>query len=116
MNVKTTTPFPTAALIDGEWITSPKTFPVFDPATGSKLADVPDLSADDARRAIDAAYKAFPAWAAKPAKERAQILRRWFELIIAETEPLAQLMTAVSVSAQRARSPRWGITRSICAR
>ena len=94
MNVKTTTPFPTAALIDGEWITSPKTFPVFDPATGSKLADVPDLSADDARRAIDAAYKAFPAWAAKPAKERAQILRRWFELIIAETEPLAQLMTA----------------------
>jgi acyl-CoA reductase-like NAD-dependent aldehyde dehydrogenase len=81
-----------------------------------KLADVPDLSADDARRAIDAAYKAFPAWAAKLAKERAQILRRWFELIIAETEPLAQLMTAVSVSAQRARSPRWGITRSICAR
>ena len=94
MNVKTTTPFPTAALIDGEWITSPKTFPVFDPATGSKLADVPDLSADDARRAIDVAYKAFPAWAAKPGKGRAQILRRWFELIIAETEPLAQLMTA----------------------
>ena len=94
MNVKTTTPFPTAALIDGEWIASPKTFPVFDPATGSKLADVPDLSADDARRAIDAAYKAFPAWAAKPGKGRAQILRRWFELIIAETEPLAQLMTA----------------------
>ena len=94
MNVKTTTPFPTAALIDGEWIASPKTFPVFDPATGSKLADVPDLSADDARRAIDVAYKAFPAWAAKPGKGRAQILRRWFELIIAETEPLAQLMTA----------------------
>ena len=67
---------------------------MLDPATGGKLADVPDLNADDARRAIDAAHKAFPAWAAKPAKDRAQILRRWFELILAETEPLAQLMTA----------------------
>ena len=106
MNVKTTTPFPTAALIDGEWIASPKTFPVFDPATGSKLADVPDLSADDARRAIDVAYKAFPAWAAKPGKGRAQILRRWFELIIAETEPLAQLMTAEQGKPQHeVRSP-----------
>jgi succinate-semialdehyde dehydrogenase/glutarate-semialdehyde dehydrogenase len=94
MNVKTTTPFPTAALIGGEWVTSAKTFPVLDPATGAKLADVPDLTAEDARRAIDAAYQAFPAWAAKPAKERAIILRRWFDLIIAETEALAQLMTA----------------------
>jgi succinate-semialdehyde dehydrogenase/glutarate-semialdehyde dehydrogenase len=93
MNAQTTK-FPTAALIDGEWITSAKTFPVFDPATGEKLADVPDLTADDARRAVDAAYRAFPSWAAKPAKERAKILRRWFELLIAENETLAQLMTA----------------------
>jgi succinate-semialdehyde dehydrogenase/glutarate-semialdehyde dehydrogenase len=93
MNAQTTK-FPTAALIDGEWITSAKTFPVFDPATGEKLADVPDLTADDARRAVDAAYRAFPSWAAKPAKERAKILRRWFELLIAENESLAQLMTA----------------------
>ena len=64
------------------------------PFSTPEFAGVPDLSADDARRAIDVAYKAFPAWAAKPGKERAQILRRWFELIIAETEPLAQLMTA----------------------
>ena len=94
MNVKTTTPFPTAALIDGQWVTSAKTFPVLDPATGAKLADVPDLTPEDARRAIDAAYRAFPAWAAKPAKDRAIILRRWFDLIISETEALAQLMTA----------------------
>jgi succinate-semialdehyde dehydrogenase/glutarate-semialdehyde dehydrogenase len=93
MNVKTT-PFPTAALIDGQWVTSAKTFPVTDPATGAKLADVPDLTPADATRAIDAAYNAFPAWAAKPAKERAQILRRWFDLITSETESLAQLMTA----------------------
>jgi succinate-semialdehyde dehydrogenase / glutarate-semialdehyde dehydrogenase len=94
MNIKPSTPFPTAALIDGQWITSKTTFPVLDPATGNKIADVPDLTPEDAKRAIDSAHKAFPAWAAKPAKERAQILRRWFDLIIAETEPLAQLMTA----------------------
>ena len=63
-------------------------FAVLDPATGDKLADVPDLNADDARRAIDAAHQAFPAWAAKPAKDRSAILRRWFELILAETEVL----------------------------
>lgn len=93
MNAKTTA-YPTAALIDGEWITSKKMFPVSDPATGIKLADVPDLTPDDAKRAVDAAHRAFPAWAAKTAKERAQILRRWFDLITAETEALAQLMTA----------------------
>lgn len=94
MNAKTTAAFPTAALIDGDWVTSKKTFPVLDPATGDKLADVPDMSAEDTRRAIDAAYKAFPAWAAKPAKERGAILQRWCELILSETEALAQLMTA----------------------
>ncbi|WP_423414368.1 NAD-dependent succinate-semialdehyde dehydrogenase [Hyphomicrobium sp. B1] len=94
MNIKSSTPFPSAAFIDGEWVTSNKTFPVLDPATGEKLVDVPDLTPDDAKRAIDAAHKAFPAWAAKPAKERAQILRKWFDLIIADTEALAQLMTA----------------------
>jgi len=94
MNIKSSTPFPTASLIDGQWVTSEKTFAVMDPATGDKIADVPDLTPDDAKRAIDAAYKAFPAWSAKPAKERAQILRRWYDLIISETEALAQLMTA----------------------
>ena len=89
-----TAKFPTASLIGGEWVTSKKAFPVFDPATGEEIARVPDLGADDARSAIDAAHAAFPAWAAKTAKERGQILRRWFDLITAETEPLAQLMTA----------------------
>jgi succinate-semialdehyde dehydrogenase / glutarate-semialdehyde dehydrogenase len=94
MNIKPSTPFPTASLIDGQWVTSKKTFAVLDPATGDNIADVPDLTPDDAKRAIDAAHKAFPAWAAKPAKDRARILRRWFDLITAETEALAQLMTA----------------------
>ena len=94
MNAPMTTAYPTAALIDGEWVTTKRAFPVLDPATGDKLADVPDLTAEDTHRAIDAAYKAFPAWAAKPAKERAAILRRWNDLIVSQTEALAQLMTA----------------------
>jgi succinate-semialdehyde dehydrogenase / glutarate-semialdehyde dehydrogenase len=85
--------FPAAALIDGEWVTSAKTFPVYDPATGEEVASVPDLTAKDATRAIDAAARALPAWSAKTAKERAAILRRWFDLITAETESLARLMT-----------------------
>jgi succinate-semialdehyde dehydrogenase / glutarate-semialdehyde dehydrogenase len=85
--------FPTAALIDGEWVTSAKTFPVKDPATGAEVATVPDLGAEDAKRAIDAAARALPAWSAQTAKERAAILKRWFDLITAETESLAQLMT-----------------------
>jgi len=85
--------FPAAALIDGEWVTSAKTFPVIDPATGDEVATVPELGARDAVRAIDAAARALSAWSAKSAKERAAILRRWFDLITAETESLAKLMT-----------------------
>src|SRR5262249_15200918 len=85
--------FPTAALIDGEWVTSNRTFSVTDPATGAEVATVPDLEPKDATRAIDAASRALPAWSAKTAKERAIILKRWFDLITAETESLAQLMT-----------------------
>lgn len=85
---------PAAALINGQWVTSKKTFPVFDPATGEELARVPDLDAEHARQAIDAAAAAFPAWSAKTAKERCQIVRRWYDLIIAEADSLARLMTA----------------------
>src|SRR3990170_4598454 len=85
--------FPAAALIDGQWITSNRTFSVSDPATGAEVATVPDLGAKDAARAIDAASRALPAWSAKTAKERAVILKRWFDLVTAETENLAQLMT-----------------------
>ena len=73
--------FPAAALIDGEWVTSAKTFSVTDPATGAEVAAVPDLGAGDAARAIDAAARALPSWSAKTAKDRATILRRWFDLI-----------------------------------
>lgn len=86
--------YPNAALIGGEWVTSQDTFPVTDPATGAEIARVPNLGAAETTKAIDAAEAALPAWSKKTAKERAQILRRWFDLLIADTEPLAQLMTA----------------------
>jgi succinate-semialdehyde dehydrogenase / glutarate-semialdehyde dehydrogenase len=86
--------FPTAALINGEWVSGKSDFPVLNPATGEDLARVPNLGAAETVKAIDAASAAFPAWAAKTAKERAGILKRWFELVTAQTEALAQLMTA----------------------
>jgi len=85
--------FPTAALIDGQWVPSNRTFSVTDPATGAEVATVPDLEPTDAVRAIDAAARALPAWSGKTAKDRAVILKRWFDLVTAETESLAQLMT-----------------------
>ncbi len=86
--------FPTAAFIGGHWVTSQDQFAVIDPATGHEIATVPDLTPDHARRAIDAAEAALPAWSARTAKERAAVLRRWYELILAEADSLAQLMTA----------------------
>ena len=83
-----------ASLIGSDWVTSADTFPVVDPATGAVIAHVPNLGAAETKTAIDAAEAAFPSWAKKTAKERAGILRRWFELVTAETEHLAQLMTA----------------------
>jgi succinate-semialdehyde dehydrogenase/glutarate-semialdehyde dehydrogenase len=82
--------------IDGQWLSaeSGKTFPITNPANGARLAAVPEMGAAEARRAIDAAEKAWPAWRAKTAKERAAILRKWFELMMASQEDLAQILTA----------------------
>nr|HQV13742.1 aldehyde dehydrogenase family protein [Denitromonas sp.] len=82
--------------INGEWTPADngKTFAVENPATGELLAHVPSAGADETRRAIDAARLAQPAWRAKTAGERARILRRWYELLLANQEDLAQLMTA----------------------
>jgi len=80
--------------IDGEWIGAKKTFPVNNPATGAILGTVPDLGVAETRRAIEAADRAWPAWRAKTAKERAGILRKWFDLMMASQEDLAQILTA----------------------
>jgi succinate-semialdehyde dehydrogenase / glutarate-semialdehyde dehydrogenase len=82
--------------IDGRWVDADggKTFPVHNPATGEELGTVPRMGAAEAKRAIEAAERALPAWRAKTAKERAIILRKWFDLMMANQEDLAQLMTA----------------------
>ena len=59
---------------------------VFNPATGEKVGDVPLCGAAETRRAIDAANDAWPAWRAQTARQRAQLLRAWFELIVANTD------------------------------
>src|SRR5438105_6813346 len=82
--------------IDGEWVDAydRATIPVKDPASGETLGTVPKMGAEETRRAIEAANKALPAWRGKTAKERAQILRRWYDLMMANQDDLAALMTA----------------------
>jgi succinate-semialdehyde dehydrogenase/glutarate-semialdehyde dehydrogenase len=82
--------------IDGQWVDAESrgTIDVLNPATGAKIGTVPKMGVAEARRAIDAAGAAFPAWAKKTAKERAGILRRWFDLMIVHQDDLAVIMTA----------------------
>ena len=82
--------------IDGEWVDAydRATVAVKDPTSGETLGTVPKMGADETRRAIEAADKALPAWRGKTAKERAQILRRWYDLMMANQDDLATLMTA----------------------
>ena len=84
------------AYIDGEWLNADEgaSFEVGNPATGIVLGTAPDLTAIEARRAIEAAHRAFPEWASLAAHERAVLLRRWFELIMVHREDLATIMTA----------------------
>ena len=84
------------AYINSEWVDADNrsTFEVTDPADGSVLGHVPNMGAAETRRAIEAANAAWPAWRALTAKERATILRRWYELMLANQEDLANLMTA----------------------
>jgi succinate-semialdehyde dehydrogenase/glutarate-semialdehyde dehydrogenase len=84
----------TDALVGGEWVKGTSRFAVHDPATGAKLADVANLGAKEAEQAIAAANAAWPAWRGKTAKERSLILRKWYELLMANQEDLGRLMTA----------------------
>ena len=86
----------TRAYIAGKWqdAASGATHAVVNPATRETIGTVPDMGAVEARRAVEAAAQAFPAWAARTAKERAAVMRRWYELMMANQEDLATLMTA----------------------
>ncbi len=85
--------FREAAYIDGQWRSAEQTIAVTNPADGSVLGRVPRLGAAQTREAIDAAQRAFPAWRDLLAKDRAQRLRRWFELMMAHADDLATMMT-----------------------
>ena len=95
MQLKDTLLFRQQAFIDGAWVDADngQTINVNNPATGEILGTVPKMGAAETRRAIEAADKALPAWRALTAKDRANKLRRWFELIIENQDDLARLMT-----------------------
>lgn len=82
--------------INGQWISAPKgdTFPVTNPATGAIIGSVPMLDCDQIQAAIDAAHAALPAWRNLLATERANLMRRWHDLLLENQEDLARLMTA----------------------
>jgi succinate-semialdehyde dehydrogenase/glutarate-semialdehyde dehydrogenase len=83
------------AFVGGRWegAANGQAKQVFNPATGQLIGTVPNLGAAETRRAIEAAEKALPDWRARTAKERAQLLRKWFDLMMANQEDLAVLMT-----------------------
>ena len=83
-----------ACLIGGEWVTGSGWIDVDDPASGQIIGRVPDLGAAETARAVSAAKAAMPAWAARTAKERAVVLRRFADLMLEHQEALAQLLTA----------------------
>jgi succinate-semialdehyde dehydrogenase/glutarate-semialdehyde dehydrogenase len=85
-----------ALFIDGEWQAAPgsKTFAVKNPATGEKLADVADGGVAEAKRAIEAAHAAFPAWAATTAEKRSQLLTRAANLMMERIDHLAAVLTS----------------------
>jgi succinate-semialdehyde dehydrogenase/glutarate-semialdehyde dehydrogenase len=82
--------------LDGGWSSASDDarFDVTDPGTGESIGAVASATRQDTRHAIDAAAAAFPAWAARPAKERSTIMRRWFDLMVEHADDLAIILTA----------------------
>lgn len=95
MQLNDPTLFRQQAFIDGQWrdALSGEVITVTNPANDQRLGSVPKMGAEETHEAIDAANRALPAWRALTAKERAAILRRWFDLIMANQDDLARLMT-----------------------
>ena len=96
LNLKDPTLLRQQCYIDGPWLDARTggSKPVTNPANGAVLGTVPYMGAEETRAAIDAAAAAFPAWAARAAKDRATLLRRWYDLMLANADDLATLMTA----------------------
>jgi succinate-semialdehyde dehydrogenase / glutarate-semialdehyde dehydrogenase len=96
LNLNDASLFRQQCYVDGQWIgaTGGATVDVTNPATREVLGTVPKLGVAETRAAIEAAHGAFPAWAARTAKDRAALLRRWHDLMLAHADDLAVLMTA----------------------
>ena len=96
MQLKDPTLLRTQAFVNGEWVNAASggTQDVLNPATSEKLGTVPNMGAAETRGAIEAASAAFPAWARRTAKDRAAILRRWYDLMMSNQDDLAVIMTA----------------------
>ncbi len=88
--------FTEKAYVAGEWVmpADGKTFAVTNPARGDVIANVADMSREDARRAIEVADKARHEWAARTGKERAAVMRKWYDLMVANADDLAAILTA----------------------
>ncbi len=96
LNLVNASLFRSQAFINGAWVGADdgSTFEVSNPAAGELLTTVPNQGVGETRRAIEAANAAWPAWRSKTAKERAAILRRWFDLMVQNKDDLAKIMTA----------------------
>ncbi|MCZ6828013.1 MAG: NAD-dependent succinate-semialdehyde dehydrogenase [Gammaproteobacteria bacterium] len=86
--------FKTEAFINGQWVNGSDTFDVYNPATGEVIASVASVGAEETRQAIECAQIAQRAWRARTARERSVILRRWYDLILANVDDLAIIMTS----------------------
>jgi succinate semialdehyde dehydrogenase (EC 1.2.1.16) len=95
VNISDRALFRQQAYINGQWrdADNQETLPVSDPATGQLIGSVPNMATAETQRAIDAAQQALEGWRALPAQQRAQLLRRWFELMLEHQQDLASLMT-----------------------
>jgi succinate-semialdehyde dehydrogenase/glutarate-semialdehyde dehydrogenase len=83
-----------SAYVGGKWMSGNTTFAVTNPARGDVLAEVADVSIEDAKRAIDAAHEAQKDWAKRTGKDRAAILRKWYELMVENADDLGRILTA----------------------
>jgi succinate-semialdehyde dehydrogenase/glutarate-semialdehyde dehydrogenase len=94
LKLKDETLLKSQAYVNGAWVGAATRFAVTNPSTGETIAQLPNQTPADASAAVDAAADAFPAWAKKTAKERATLMRKWFDLMMANQEDLAAIMTA----------------------
>jgi succinate-semialdehyde dehydrogenase/glutarate-semialdehyde dehydrogenase len=92
---------PTGLLIGGEWQQTEKRLPVMDPATFTVLAEIGDASVEDGLDAVGAAFDAFQTWSVTPARQRAEVLRRAFEIMTAELETCARIISLENGKAWR---------------